>query len=203
MRRWADCTFVFVTANERFEPGCVEERWIPVMRALAQNGASVRLLALPNSAVSDAARGVPGVSVDPYILDKWNIVRSRSRLRKYLRRLEPVAVHSTGLEADLVTRWAARKVAPVHVVHTVTAGPGSTRRSSPIDALMRRFDEFGMRSAVAVLVDDAELAAEVASAGVQGERILLDPVDPGSERRSVEMHVGLYRDLMAERGIAG
>jgi hypothetical protein len=202
MRRWADTTFVFVSANEHFEPGCVEARWLPVMRTLAEHGASVRLLALPSSPVSDAARGVPGVSVDPYILDKWNIVRSRSRLRKYLRRLEPVAVHSTGLEADLVTRWAARKVALVNVVHTVTACPGSTRRSGPIDALMRRFDEMGMRSAVAVFVDDAELAAEVASAGVADERIVIDSAADASERSSVERHLGLYRDLMAERGIA-
>lgn len=203
MRRWADSTFVFVSANESFEPGCVEERWLPVMRALAEKGAIVRVLASSHSPFSAAAREIRGVSVAPYLLEKWNIVRSRSRLRKYLRRLEPVVVHSTGLEADLVVRWAARKVPSTHVVHTVTAGPpGLRKRTRPIDTLMRRYDELGMRTAAAVFVDDEALADEVRSAGVPPQRILLAGAGPGEKTRSVTAHLELYRDLMAERGIA-
>ncbi len=199
MRGWADSTFVFLSANERYESGCVEERWLSVMSALVGLEASVRLLAVPDSPVCAAARAL-GVATDPYILDKWNIVRSRSRLRKYLRRLEPVAAHSTGLEADLIARWAARRVESVEVVHTVTAGPGATRRSNPIDALMRRFDELGMRTAAAVFVDDETLVAEVRSAGVPDASVLLDQVGC-QEQSHVQAHLRVYRDLMAQRGI--
>ena len=109
-----------------------------------------------------------GIQVDPYILDKWNVIRARSRLRKYLKRYLPVAAHSTGIEADLLLRWAARKVPVVKVAHTITDSPQGTRRRRPMNALMRRFDEFGMRSqADAVFVPDETLAAEVRSAGVR------------------------------------
>ncbi len=202
MRRWTDSTFVSVSANAEHEPGGAEERWIPVMQALSEKGATVRFLALPQSPMGEWARG-HGIAVDPYILDKWNMVRSRSRLRKYLRRFDPVAAHSTGLEADLVLRWAARKVPSVEVVHTVCCGaPQATRRRRPTDALMRRFDELGMRSAAAVFVDDEEIAREVSAARVPAERVVLDP--PGADRRaSVRAHLEVYRRLMAAKGAAG
>lgn len=202
MRRWSDSTFVFVSANHAFEPGCVEERWLPVLRSLAEKGARVRVLAAPAPDFSQAARAIPGVVVDPYILDRWNLIRSRSRLRKYLRRFDPVLVHSTGLEADLVVRWAARKVAATQVVETLTMGVGVTSRTRPVDALMRRFDELGIRTAAAVFVDDESVAAEVRAAGVAGDRITLDPPSAGAAA-SVAAHLGVYRDLMALRGASG
>ena len=77
--------------------------------------------------MAEWARSLPGIQVDPYILDKWNVIRARSRLRKYLKRYLPVAAHSTGIEADLLLRWAARKVPVVKVAHTMT-----DRRRAPV-----------------------------------------------------------------------
>ncbi len=201
MRRWEDSVFVFISTNTVHVEGGVEERWIPVMQALMAKGAGVRFLAVMGSPMGEWAREL-GIQVDPYILDKWNVVRSRSRLRKYLKRYVPVAAHSTGLEADLLLRWAARKVPETAAIHTLTSLPQQTRRRRPINALMRRFDEVGMRSSAAVFVGDESLAAEVRSAGVAAERVVLDPPsqDPADERASIAVHLALYQDLMAQRG---
>ena len=201
MRAWSESTFVFVSTNPRHEDGGVEDRWFDVMAELLRLGANVRFLCVMGSPAGERARKL-GVEVDPYILDKWNVVRSRSRLRKYLKRYVPVAVHSTGLEADLLARWAARKVPQTCTAVTLVAEPQGTRRRRPIDALMRRYDELGMRSVDMVFVESAELAEEVASAGVLADRIVLDPPARSAEdhRATVSRHVGFYRHLMAGRG---
>lgn len=196
MRRWEDSTFVFVSTNQRHEPGCVEERWLDVIGALTSRGATVRFLALSGSPIVEMARA-RGVSLDVYTLDAWNVIRGRSRLRKYLRRYAPVAAHSTGLEADLLLRWAARRVPHVAVVHTLAGERQSTRRRRPIEAMMRRFDELGMRSVASVFVDTEELAAEVRNSGVDATRVM---VEPESAQEDVRLHVRLYQDLMAGRG---
>lgn len=199
MRRFEDSTFVFISTNPTHESGGVEERWVAVMRDLVHRGATVRVLCLPGSPLESEARDA-GAHVDPYVLDKWNMVRSHTRLRKYLRRFSPVSAHSTGLEADLLLRWAARKLASVRIAHTLAEDPQATRRHRPIDALMRRFDELGMRSADAVFVETAGLAEEVAGVGVEAARIHLDAA--GTERvgEAVARHLSVYRAFMAERG---
>ncbi len=203
MRRWQDSTFVFVTTNSAYDPDGVEERWLPVMAELVQLGASVQLLCDAHSALAEHARSL-GVVVGPYVLDRWNVIRSRSRLRKYLLRYQPVAVHSTGLEADLLTRWAARILPDVAVVTTLTPGDWQqTRRRRPVDALMRRFDEAGLSSSAAVFVTSQELVETVASAGVGRDRIVLDSVDAdisAGPASSVKRHLDVYRALMAGRG---
>lgn len=200
MRRWEESTFVFISTNERHHEGGVEERWLPVMRELADRGATVRFLAVMGSPMGEWARQL-GITVDPYILDKWNVVRSRSRLRKYLKRYLPVVAHSTGLEGDLLLRWAARKVPVMCVAHTLSAEPQATRRRRPVDALMRRFDELGMRTqADAVFVPDPELAAEVRAAGVDAARITVDDPLDANTRQWVRRHVEVYQDFMAHRG---
>ncbi len=199
MRRWEDSTFVFISSNPEHVEGGVEERWVAVMRQLADKGASVRFLCLMHSPMGEWARSL-GIAVDPYILDKWNVVRSRSRLRKYLKRYAPVVAHSTGLEADLLLRWAARVLPEIRVVHTLAAQPQGTRRHRPVDALMRRFDELGMRSAAGVFVESDDVEAEVLSAGVPRERIHLDHVEGTAAARSIRVHLDLYRNFMAGRG---
>lgn len=199
MRRWEDSTFVFISTNQQARGG-VEERWLPVMRELMDRGASVRFLTLMDSPMGDWARKL-GIPVDPYILDKWNVIRSRSRLRKYLKRYVPVVAHSTGIEADLLLRWASRKVPIVRVAHTLSEEPEGTRRRRPVDALMRRFDELGMRShADVVFVPSFRLAEEVHSVGVPEARVVLDDMTDRDSRHWVHRHVEVYRDLMAERG---
>jgi hypothetical protein len=198
MRSWSDSTFIFISTNPRHDEGGVEDRWLAVMSELRSKGANVRFLCLMGSPAGERARA-EGIEVDPYILDKWNVIRSRSRLRKYFKRYMPVAVHSTGLEADLLTRWAARKVPVVAVVHTLPVDSQATRRKRPIDALFRRFDELGMRRSAAVFVPDDEIAAEVRGAGVDAKRIVLDGVSADVDE-SVEAHIELYGRLMKERG---
>jgi hypothetical protein len=171
------------------------------MEELARLGANVRFLCMMGSPAGERARKL-GVNVDPYILDKWNVIRSRSRLRKYLRRYVPVAVHSTGLEADLLSRWAARKVPETRTAVTLSGDPQGTRRRRPIDALMRRYDEFGMRSVDAIFVESSELSREVLAAGVAAERIILDPPAVTRDERSasVRLHIATYRLFLAGRG---
>ena len=203
MRPWSETTFVFVTTNSVYGPGSVEERWLPVMSELVQLGASVQLLCDARSPLADVARSL-GVTVGPYILDRWNVIRSRSRLRKYLIRYQPVAVHSTGIEADLLARWAARILPGVAVVTTLTdASPQATRRRRPMDALMRRFDEAGIGSSAAVFVTSEDLVGEVQAAGIPAEKIVLDPPEEGSSATpaaSVARHLAVYRQLVASRG---
>ncbi len=198
MKPWTESTFVFISTNPVHDPGGVEERWLDVMADLTRRGSTVRFLCLMGSPVEARARALRGVQVDPYILDKWNVIRSRSRLRKYLRRYDPVCAHSTGVEADLLLRWAARKVPGTRIAHTVTDDPQRTRRLGPIDALMRRFDEFGMRRSDAVFAETPELVAEIVKAGVAGERVVFDPDIEvgGSTRESVARHVDLYQGFM-------
>jgi hypothetical protein len=198
MRPWSESTFVFISTNPRHDDGGVEDRWFAVMEDLQHRGANVRFLCLMGSPAGERARAM-GVNVDPYILDKWNVIRSRSRLRKYLKRYVPIAVHSTGLEADLLSRWAARKVPQTRAAVTLADDPQGTRRRNPIDRLMRRYDELGMRSLAAVFCESDVLVAEVRSAGVKPSRIVLDP--PGSSAEEcVARHVKVYSEFMRERG---
>lgn len=196
MTRWKDATFIFISTNARHDDEGVEALWLDVMEALSSRGATVRLLALSSSETLERA-SERGIAVDVYTLDAWNVIRARSRLRKYLRRYGPVAAHSTGLEADLMLRWAARKIPGLAVVHTLSTSAQGTRRRRPIEALMRRFDELGMRSAAAVFVEDEDLLVEVRSAGVPPERVLLESTAASLRPAVVERHLRLYQDLMA------
>jgi hypothetical protein len=202
MRTWEQSTFVFISANTQHEPGGVEENWLAVMAALVDRGAAVQFACVAESPLAEPARSL-GVTVAPYVLDKWNVVRSRSRLRKYLKRYDPVCAHSTGTEADLLLRWAVRGVPHVLIATTLTrhlAQP--TRRHRPVDLLMRRFDDTGIERTDAVFVPTPELAAEVTAAGLPAERVVIDPPtsDPAA---SVERHIAVYRGFMAQRGLRG
>lgn len=199
MRAWKDSTFVFVSTNATHEPGGPEDRMLAAAIELVRLGATVVFLCMRDNPVAEAARK-NGIQVAPYVLDKWNIVRSRSRLRKFLRRYDPVAAHSTGLEADLLLRWAARPLDRVRVVHTLAgAEHGPTRRSRPIDALFRRFDLAGVRGADAVFAETVDVAVELHDAGVPAAAIVDDVIadTQGDASASVQRHINLYRSFMA------
>ena len=198
MRRWADATFIFISTNARQEPGGVEERWLGVMKELIALGVTVHYLCFTSAPSAEHAREL-GATVSPYILDRWNPIRSRSRLRKYLRRYEPVCAHSTGLEGDSILRWAVRHVPDVAFCAALQAsGQQGTRRRPSIDRLFRRFDELGMRRAAAVFVESEALEAEVRSAGVDSDRIVVDPVASSAAElaASVKRHMLVYMRLM-------
>ena len=200
MRRFEESTFVFISTNLEHMPDGPEELWLPVMHTLADKGANVRFLAQMHSPLEEWVRGL-GVEVDPYILDRWNVIRAHTRLRKYLRRYMPVVAHSTGLEADLLLRWAARKVPQVAVAHTMSADPQATRRRKPIERAFRAFDDVGMRKhADAVFVPDEELASEVREMGIATSNVIIDPIDTDDEVAHVARHLDVYRKFMAQRG---
>lgn len=197
MRRYDESTFVFISTNSEHEPGGVEERWLDVMAELARKGATVRFLCLMHSPLEVRARQIPGVGVDPYILDKWNVIRARSRLRKYLKRYQPIVAHSTGLEADLLLRWAARKVPGTEVTHTLAETSQATRRRRPIESLMRRLDEVGMRNVGATFVEAEWLRDELTALGIDASRIVLDPkLDGAGSRETVARHLEVYKEFM-------
>lgn len=204
MRRWNESTFIFISTNQVQEPHGIEENWIPVMRALMDRGATVRFLCLMHSAMGEWAREL-GIPVDPYILDKWNVVRSHSRLRKYLRRYTPVCAHSTGLEGDLMLRWAARKLKQVRVAHSITEVPQRTRRGRTVNAAMSRLVGFGLRSADAIFVQGETLAEKLADAGVLREHIVVvpGPTSAQSRKAALSAHLDVYRAFMAGRGAGG
>ena len=199
---WERSTFVFISTNTSHDKDGVEETWLAVMARLVRLGASVQFICIADSPLAPHARSL-GVTVAPYILDRWNVVRSRSRLRKYLRRYDPVVAHSTGTEADLLLRWAVRPLPTVAIATTLTVAQAqATRRRRPVDRLMRRFDETAIARTDAVFVPSEDLVGEVQSAGVAVDRIVLDPpsADPTA---SVERHLAVYREFMARRGEGG
>jgi len=199
---WERSTFVFISTNTSHDKDGVEEAWLAVMARLVRLGASVQFICIADSPLAPHARSL-GVTVAPYILDRWNVVRSRSRLRKYLRRYDPVVAHSTGTEADLLLRWAVRPLPTVAIATTLTVAQAqATRRRKPLDSLMRRFDETAIARTDAVFVPSEDLVGEVQSAGVEVDRIVLDPpsADPTA---SVERHLAVYREFMARRGEGG
>jgi len=203
MRSFEHSTFIFLSTNAEHAPDGVEQRWLALMSELVQRGSTVHFICFAESPLAEAARSL-GVTVAPYILDKWNVVRSASRLRKYLRRYDPVCAHSTGVEGDLLLRWAARRVPTLCIAVTLDADPQRTRRRRPVDALMFRFDEAGLSREDAVFVTREDLIAEVLASGVPPERVILDP-DPASGHAadggtSVERHLEIYRIFMASRG---
>lgn len=204
-RTWSDSTFIFISTNTEHAPGSIEEHWLDVMGALAELGAHVHFLAVMGSPLAERARAL-GITVAPYILDRWNVVRSRSRLRKYFRRYQPVLVNSTGVEADLLTRWAARKVEGARVATTLSGvAHQATRRRRPVDILMRGWDTAGMRGVDMIFVPNEETAAVARAAGVAPDRIIIDPLpadehDHFGRAESIERHVDLYKRFMAERG---
>jgi len=201
MRSFDHSTFIFISTNAEHAPDGVEQRWLAVMSELVQLGSTVHFICVAESPLAEPARSL-GVTVAPYILDKWNLIRSRSRLRKYLRRYEPVCAHSTGVEADLLLRWAARRVPAVRIAATLAVDPQRTRRRRPIDALMLRFDEAGLGREDAVFLTRDDLVGEVLASGVSAQKIILDFADgPTSDSdSSVSRHLAVYRGFMAERG---
>lgn len=201
MRGWRESTFVFLSTNPEHLSGGVEETWLAVMAGLVESGATVQFICVTGSPLAEPARSL-GVDVSPYVLDRWNVVRSRSRLRKFLRRYEPVCAHSTGLEADLLLRWAVRAVPNVRTASTLTESLAqATRRRRTMDSLMRHFDDTGIERTDAVFVPTEDLIGEVQAAGVAPERIVLDPPD-SDPAASIKRHMVVYRAFMAARGSA-
>lgn len=174
LRTLRDSTYVFVTGRTGRSLGRVERRWIRVMDALITQGASVHVICGLHAPIQEPARKV-GAFVAPITLDKLNLIRTRSRMRKYFRRFRPPVVESTGYEADVLTRWAARDL-PIRVVTSAHCASWPPRELGVIDTwFRRRIDRRSLPRTDVFLADCEDLASRVRAAGLPAERVVLDP----------------------------
>ncbi|MBU4556713.1 MAG: glycosyltransferase family 4 protein [Actinobacteria bacterium] len=173
-RTFESSSFVFVSSRTGSVMGRVERRLLRVMEALIAAEARVYLICTPRSPIQVEAQAI-GVEIAPYHLDKLNYFKTRSRVRKYLERYQPLAVHSTGLEADLIVRWATHEMRTVNV-NSMTCIDYPRQGSSGFSRAVRRWlDDSSRSKADAMIVDCEATAARLREAGYPAERIVLDP----------------------------
>lgn len=174
MTSFRNTTFLFVSSRSADTLGRVERRWLRVMEALLERGATVFLICTPKAALEAPAHAL-GVSIAPYRLDKVNLIRTRSRVRKYLKRYRPAVAHSTGYEADVLLRSAAKGL-PVKVASSALCGAWPPIGASRFRTQVRRRVDRNTLSRVDVFFADcADLAERLQVAGLPAERIVLDP----------------------------
>lgn len=174
-RDFPTSSFVFLSSRTGPVMGRAERRLLRVMAALRERGSTVHLISTPRSPMEAEARAL-GVECAPCRLDALNHFRTRSRVRKYLERFGPVAVHSTGLEADLIARWAARNLRHTAAVNTITCTDYPRQGVDALSTAVRRFfDSTSLLHADAFLVDCRATAVRLVDAGVPADRITIDP----------------------------
>jgi predicted dehydrogenase len=154
IRDFEEAQFVFVSSRTGKVMGRVERRLLRVMIALLDRKAGVHLISAPRSPLQEAAASA-GVEVAPYHLDKLNVARTRSRIRKYLERHRPLAIHSMGYDADMLARWAAKGL-PTAAVNTITCS------SWPRKGFTRRFLDSRSIANVDTFVADCRTLVEAA-----------------------------------------
>lgn len=174
MKNVSQSTFVFVSSRPGPVMGRVERRMLRVMAALRERGATVMLICAPRSPMAAKARE-HGIEVAFYALDRINFIRTRSRMRKYFRRFGPDVVHSTGVEADLLVRHAARELA-TRVVNTMVCSDWPRGSSSLFSRLVtRKLDARSLDGADVLVCDCDRLAARLIESGVEKGHTLIDP----------------------------
>ncbi|MDA3937132.1 MAG: glycosyltransferase family 4 protein [Actinomycetota bacterium] len=181
VRGYETSTFVFLSSHSGRALGRVERRMVKVMVVLLARGATCLVICHPRSPMADAARDI-GATVSPYVLDRFNYLRTESRVRKYFKRYVPVVAHSTGLEADLIVRWAARDL-PVGVVNSIPCTDWPRGGVGPFSRwVLDRLDRDTIRHADAIVVDCDELVPQIAAVGIDPERIRVDPASVDIKR---------------------
>jgi len=174
VRNFDTSSFVFLSSRGRGPMGRVERRMLRVMAALVERGSNVHLIAAPHSPMDEAAREL-GAEVAPYHLDKLNYIRTRSRVRKYLQRYEPVVAHSCGYDADLLTRRAAQGLR-TRAVNTIPCTDWPRVGTGALSRLVQRtLDLNTLNLADAIVADCARLADRLADAGFPRDDVLIDP----------------------------
>ncbi len=173
VRDYSSASFVFISSRTGPTMGRVERRMLRVMEALVARGSTIHLICTPHHPIGTEAAAL-GVEVAPYHLDKLNFFRTRSRVRKYLQRYQPVVVHSTGLDADLIARWAARGIRTA-AVNSITCVSWPRRGKGPISTAVRRYLDGSTLDRVDVfVVDCATLVNRLVGASVPRECVLVD-----------------------------
>lgn len=132
------------------------------------------LICTPKAVLEAPARAL-GVTIAPYKMDKFNLVRTRSRIRKYLKRYRPVIAHSTGYEADVLLRWAAKDL-PVKVASSAICGAWPSTGIGAFGTWVRgHLDRDTLRRVDVFFADCGDLVERLVAAGMPRERIVLDP----------------------------
>ncbi len=192
VRDYSSASFVFISSRIGPTLGRVERRMLRVMAELVARGSTVHLICTPRHPICAEAREI-GVEVAPYHLDKLNFFRTRSRVRKYLERYQPVLVHSTGLDADMIARYAARGIRPA-AVNSLSCVAWPRRGAGPISTAIRRYrDRSTLSLADAFIVDCTCMVDRLAAAEVPRDCIVVDPpsVDIAEVLREAEEPVKL------------
>jgi glycosyltransferase involved in cell wall biosynthesis len=203
---------LFMTSRSKPAPGRLERRMLAAMEELVRAGANVSFICRPESLAADTARDL-GASVAVYELDRKNIVRTRSRLRKYLKRNAFHLAHSTGFAADALLRSAASGL-PVRIVNSYEASRLPLEEPERLRARLRLWQEAkAVRRADALVVDTSYTADRLRAAGIEADRIMVDPTSVSIERvlRQAEQppdvalaagpSIGYAGDLQPSRGL--
>jgi len=170
-RRFDQSTFVFVLSYPGEDVCEHEEHLVEVMEALLERGATVKVITQPQSTLVGRIRSL-GIEVSRYRLNRWNIIRTRSRLRKYLKRYAPPVVHTTGLWGTFLLGLAS---APLETSVVLSASCGDPRSGDLIDRLVRRFVMRQTRKADFVFAESPEHFEMLLDQGVDSGRIELWP----------------------------
>ncbi len=199
MSEFSSSTFLFLSSHIGPSLGRVEQRLAKVMAALAARGAHVAFVCPPGSPAAGLARQ-SGASVIVYQLNRANYMRTRSRLRKYLKRYRPVVAHSTGFEADVLLRMAAEDL-PVPIVNSIHCAGWPARRGPGTPRTLRRKLDAKTIGRVDVLtVDCADLTGRLAEAGIEVARVMMDY--PSVDLAEVRVRSELDPDVHFVEGIS-
>lgn len=200
MRSLKHTTVLFVTSRTGPTLSRVERRWLPVMRALVAEQATVLLVAAPNGPLVAPARQA-GVTIAPYRVDRFNVWITRNRLRAYLKRYEPAIAFASGYHADIPLRLAARDL-PVTVATSTYCGGWPYRGLGVLTTWGRQRLERRTRSRVdAFVVDNAVLAETLTADGVPLHKVHVVP--PGVDVGDVSRASAVVLDLPGERPLIG
>lgn len=177
MRAMRDSTFVFVSSRGVDGLAVTDRRLLDVMAALLAEDAHVNLVCRPTSLLVDPARRL-GVEVAPYRLDKVNLVRTRSRLRKYLRRYDPPVAHADGWIANVLLRLAAAPL-PLKIVNGIECSTVEPPRAGFLGQADARLDARTLPRVDAFVAECAQAADALVQRGVPRERI--EVIVPGTD----------------------
>lgn len=170
-RRFEHSTIVFVFGHSSPVPCDRDVLLLGVIRQLLGLGATVKAVCHAGSPMVERIRAL-GVEVSEYRLDRKNLIRTRSRMRKYLRRYHPPVVHATGLFGIVILGLAAR---PVDTHVAVSAWCEQTPPGGPIGFVIRKILRHIVTRADLVLAPDERVATQLEDEGVGPGHILIYP----------------------------
>ncbi|TLM76675.1 MAG: glycosyltransferase family 4 protein [Actinobacteria bacterium] len=176
MRPLEGRTIVFVNNFAGPGLGGGEEHLLALVRATVGAGMHAHVICPKRSDLRAAAAGA-GAIVAPYALEKRNVVRTASRIRKYCRRYDAAVLHTTGYLTNLLGRLAKRGGRP-SLVNTVHVEPGAPRAAGGGRAAQfarDMLDRLTAHRADLVLPVSRAIAARLVELGYDPDRMQVIP----------------------------